>query len=74
MPVHKSIQTTGPIYLFNWVALTGGGDVITLTKLNVRNVEKAKKNKTNKHYFSDTVGINLRDKDITISRSKTGKT
>lgn len=43
MPVHKSIQTTGPIYLFNWVALTGGGDVITLTKLNVRNVEKAKK-------------------------------
>lgn len=34
MHVHKSIQTAGSNYLFNWVALTGGGDVITLTKLN----------------------------------------
>lgn len=60
MPVHKSIQTAGHNYLFNWVALTVRAEVITLTRLNVRNMEK----KNNKHSFNDSVGNNVRDRVI----------
>lgn len=67
MPVRKSIQTAGSNYLFNCVALTGGGDVITLTKLNVRNVGK-----NNKHSFSDTT-INVGDADLNHLHLKNGK-
>lgn len=36
LPAHKSIQTAVHNYLFNWVALTEVGEVITLTNFNVK--------------------------------------
>lgn len=40
MLVYESIETSGHNYSFNWVALSVGHEVISLAKLNLRQVGK----------------------------------